>query len=378
MDVRNKQTLWVLISSISFALGLLFYLGYRPQILGVDLSLGFIFQLGLSNLLPAWLLASFPSFIFMPLVSGVSVLILKNNGLQSTKYTVLCSCTWLGLVLLFECLQASTIPYLSRGTFDWLDIAAAITGSLLSIILLNSTSSEKSVSNPLEKSSQPWLLVPALILGMAAILGSTNELCDESNGNNADERCVKQVILSWEEIRADIQPDLSTSEVLTRTGKIYSLDEWLFIVEKYRGIHIFDMTDSLNPIRKIYLPIPGALDLTIKDGILYSSAFTDLVTIDLNVLQQSEGLDVSSLRQEDVFEYPSSRQFYPDYYYSSYDEPYARDIGVVIGYKTKSGKVILYGDEYDLQTKEKHEAKENDEDEITVDIGCLLLRIWMC
>ena len=370
MDVRNKYAAEVFLTSVSFILGFLFYLVYRPQVLPFDLSL-FEPLADASLSLPAWLFTSFPSFIFMPLIGGFSIALLTLQGFQGSKVTVSCLAVWLGIVVLFEGLQASELPYVSRGVFDWLDIVAAILGAGLTLLLL----SDKGINSPSSKTARPWVFVPTLVLGATAILGSYNGPCD---GDDKSDLCVSQVIMPWQEIRAEVQPDLSGNEVLTRTGKIYTLDDWLFVVEKYRGIHIFDVTDTLNPIRQLYLPIPGALDLTIKDGILYSSAFSDLITIDLNLLQQSEGLDLSLSRQEDVFEYPDTRQFYPDLYHSDYSEASPRSEGVVIGYRTKSGKVILYGDEYDLQTEEQRAEKENKDEDDADNVACVLLSPWLC
>lgn len=330
MDVRNKQAVGVFITLTSFFMGLLFYLYYRPGVLAVDLHSGMD--------LPIWTVAAFPSFIFLPLISGISIITLRALNFSSNKNTVRSIVAWLAIVSLFEFLQATNLGYISRGTFDWFDITAAIFGAVVALIAFTPTISNQKTSAPI----QSWKLVPILFLGVGAILGSIDEYCE---GDNKHEKCLSQVILSWEDIRAEIQPDLSESEVLIRTGKINTLDHWLFVVEKYRGIHVFDTSDKLNPIRTMYIPIPGALDITIKDGILYSSAFTDLVTIDLNLLLLSDGVEISYSRQENIFEYPSTQQFYPDSYFSNYDQTPAKDTGIVIGYKTGSGKVVLYGDE---------------------------------
>jgi hypothetical protein len=368
MDVRNKQAGRVIITLTSFVIGLLFYLYYRPDVLAINLGM----DIGIGIDLPISLWAAFPSFIFMPLISGITIIILRILGTSTTGITLRSIGIWLAIVLLFELLQATHLAYLARGTFDWLDIIAAILGSALAVILFAHPLSNKEISAPV----QSWKLAPVLLLGSGAILGSYPSYCD---GDSGSEMCINRVTLSWEDIRTDIQPDLSGSEVLERSGKIYSYDHWLLVVEKYRGIHIFDTRDKLNPIRKMYIPIPGALDITIKGGMLYSSAFTDLVTIDLNLLLQSEGLDLSYSRQEELFSYPPAAQFYPDSYYRNFDDTPANEVGVVIGYKTKSGKIILYGDDYDLAKEEsaaETEAKKDDKN--TTNDGCLLLPIWMC
>lgn len=366
MDVRTSDRTRLMVTLLSLLLGLAFYLFFRPQVFGFDR--------GLNSSLPNWLLDSFPSFIFMPLFCGLTLLSLKAFAFKSTILLRAIVLFWLTLVVIFEGLQAGNLWLLSRGTFDWQDILAAGFGAILVLIVFSQQPRPSSQSR-----LNPIMPLIVISLGLSSILGSVTEPCE---GDDVDALCISPVVLSWQEIRQEIQPDISANQVLTRSGKIYSIDHWLLVVEKYRGIHIFDASDKQNPIRKAYLPIPGALDLTIKDGILYSSAFSDLVTLDLNLLLQSEGLDVSMARQKDVFAYPARQQFYPSYpefYYTNYSERVSEDEGVVIGYKTKSGKVILYGDEYDFKKEEQRAEKEAEEDEIIIaNPACVLFLSWMC
>ncbi len=366
MDVRTGDRIRLLTPLVSLLLGLAFYLCFRPQVFGFDWVL--------NSSLPRWLLDSFPSFIFMPLFCGLTLLSLKAFAIKSTILLRGIVLFWFTLVVLFEALQAGNLGLLSRGTFDWQDILAAVFGAILVLIVFAQQPHLSSQSR-----LKPIMPLIVISLGLSSILGSVTEPCE---GDDIDTLCISPVVLSWQEIRQEIQPDISANQVLTRSGKIYSIDHWLLVVEKYRGIHIFDASDKQNPIRKAYLPIPGALDLTIKEGILYSSAFSDLVTLDLNLLLQSEGLEVSMARQENVFEYPARRQFYPSYpefYYTSYSERVSEDDGVVIGYKTKSGKVILYGDEYDFKNEEERAEKEAEKDEnVIANPACILFLSWMC
>ncbi|MEH6447774.1 MAG: hypothetical protein V7765_03850 [Oleispira sp.] len=350
MDVRTGQRLHAIIVSGTMLLGFLFYFFYRPH-----------FNPVIASTLPNWLLGSAPSFIFILMMTSLSTLCLGN----SAKKSIFIPLGWLSFLSVFELFQTQSGSLLYRGTFDFNDLYAACLAAVIALFLLTF------VSSTAIKPNRRWSVLPISLFAFSTLLGSGfQEPCDKDNDKISKE-CIKPVVLPWQELRKEITSDLSGNELLKRSGKIYVLDSWLFVVEKYRGIHIFDMSDKLNPLRLVYIPIAGALDLTIKNSILYSSAFTDLVMIDLDTLFQSSGVELVMSRQEDVFSYPSRTQFYPELYWMDYSKITSQSEGIVIGYETVSGKKILYGDEYDLYAEEKD--RENNDDTVLCFVS-----VWLC
>ena len=69
---------------------------------------------------------------------------------------------------------------------------------------------------------------------------------------------------------------------LVHPGKIYIKDNYLFINEKYKGIHVIDNTDPSNPKKAGFLRIPGCIDMAVKGNILYADNAVDLVAIDIS------------------------------------------------------------------------------------------------
>lgn len=65
-------------------------------------------------------------------------------------------------------------------------------------------------------------------------------------------------------------------------GKIYYKNKYIFIGEKYEGIHIIDNTDSLHPRKIHFIRIPGCVDIAIKNNILYADNAVDLVSLDIS------------------------------------------------------------------------------------------------
>ncbi|OHD15818.1 MAG: hypothetical protein A2Z98_01230, partial [Spirochaetes bacterium GWB1_27_13] len=90
------------------------------------------------------------------------------------------------------------------------------------------------------------------------------------------------VYLSYEELRSSV--NISTTKELKNIGKIAIKDNYLFVNQINKGIHIIDNKDPKNPVNKSFINIPGNIDLVIKDNILYADSFIDLVAIDISDL----------------------------------------------------------------------------------------------
>jgi len=80
-------------------------------------------------------------------------------------------------------------------------------------------------------------------------------------------------------------------------GKIYVLGDWLFVNERWEGVHIFDNSDPANPQPLTFFRIPGNVDIAIRNGMLYADNGPDLVTLDLSDPASPQLVD----RREGVF-----------------------------------------------------------------------------
>ena len=74
-------------------------------------------------------------------------------------------------------------------------------------------------------------------------------------------------------------------EPIVLGGKIYIKDNMLFQVEVSKGVHVLDITNPAQPVKKAFIQIPGAQELSIKGNLLYSNNFNDLVVIDISNAQ---------------------------------------------------------------------------------------------
>lgn len=69
---------------------------------------------------------------------------------------------------------------------------------------------------------------------------------------------------------------------LVQPGKIYFKDNYIFINELFKGIHIIDNSDPSNPQKLSFIEIPSNLDIAVADNYLYADSYTDLLVIDIS------------------------------------------------------------------------------------------------
>jgi hypothetical protein len=105
------------------------------------------------------------------------------------------------------------------------------------------------------------------------------------------------VYMSYEELRLAVA--VEPPEELFKPGKIYLKDNYIFINEYFRGIHIIDNRKPEAPYLAGFINIPGNVDMAVVDNILFADSYIDLVAIDI--------ADISDIkvtgRIEEIFPY---------------------------------------------------------------------------
>ena len=87
------------------------------------------------------------------------------------------------------------------------------------------------------------------------------------------------VYMSYDELRAGIT-ELQNVD-LKNPGKIYYKDNYIFIVEELKGIHVYDNTEPTSPVKKTFVKLPGVVDISISGYIMYADSYVDLVVLDI-------------------------------------------------------------------------------------------------
>lgn len=96
---------------------------------------------------------------------------------------------------------------------------------------------------------------------------------------------------------------------LSNPGKIYVYGPYLFINERYEGIHIINNIDVRNPTPIGFIKVKGNIDFAVKSNVLYADQFENLLAFDItNPLQVT--LISKFLKVYEQQNYPIDRGFY--------------------------------------------------------------------
>ena len=69
---------------------------------------------------------------------------------------------------------------------------------------------------------------------------------------------------------------------LSNPGNYLVNSNYLYIVEKYKGVHIFNNTDPKNPQNIAFITVPGIETISIKNNTLYVDNSIDIVALDIS------------------------------------------------------------------------------------------------
>lgn len=104
-------------------------------------------------------------------------------------------------------------------------------------------------------------------------------------------------IISMEKIRA-INSVTESPRKMKIPGKIYIYDNYLFINEVNEGIHIVDNSNPSSPVFVSFINIPGNVDLSVNNNILYADSYVDLLAFDIS----NPRAITQTKRLKDIFE----------------------------------------------------------------------------
>jgi hypothetical protein len=75
---------------------------------------------------------------------------------------------------------------------------------------------------------------------------------------------------------------------LNDPGKIYHHAPYIFINERYKGIHVINNSDPASPVNEGFIVAPGCIDMAMKGNTLYIDNAVDLVAFDFAARQVTE------------------------------------------------------------------------------------------
>jgi hypothetical protein len=174
-------------------------------------------------------------------------------------------------------------------------------------------------------------IIPIIaIFSLFAILFSS---CEDSTYREYEGNA--PVYLTYKDLRIAVKNQQNVD--LKNPGKIYYKDNYIFIVEELKGIHVYDNTDPASPVKKVFVNLPGVVDISISGYILYADSFVDLVILDVQNIDNIHEVG----RVKDILPYtvPPVDNDYP---MAFVDE----DKGVVIDWEVKTIREKIYNNPY--------------------------------
>ncbi len=111
-------------------------------------------------------------------------------------------------------------------------------------------------------------------------------------------------------------------------GNIVVYENYLFINEKGKGIHVIDNTDPSNPHTLYFWNLPGNTEFTIEDNILFADNSIHLLSIDISDFANIKVLGYAENIFLDADPLHSRPQDYKGYFYCV-----KKENGVHIGWK---------------------------------------------
>jgi hypothetical protein len=174
-------------------------------------------------------------------------------------------------------------------------------------------------------------IIPIIaIFSLAAILFTS---CEDSTYREYEGNA--PVYMTFDNLRSAVKAQQNVE--LKNPGKIYYKDNYIFIVEELKGIHVYDNTDPASPVKKVFVNLPGVVDISISGYILYADSFVDLVILDVQNIDNIH--EVARIKDILPYTVPPTDNDYPMAYV---DE----DKGVVIDWEVKTIKEKIYNNPY--------------------------------
>jgi len=135
---------------------------------------------------------------------------------------------------------------------------------------------------------------------------------------------LEPVYMSYKDFREAVKT--KSTHALEKPGKIYYKDNYLYINEIMKGVHVYNNSNPANPQYVGFITIPGNVDMAIRGSIMYADSYVDLVGI--NISNPANATEVSRLKN--VFPY-SVPPHEPEYRLGQIDDTQ----GVVVEWEVK-------------------------------------------
>ena len=122
-------------------------------------------------------------------------------------------------------------------------------------------------------------ILPHIRLGLLAM----SIVACSGGGKNCTRLVVdeREVVDYYSAVEKRSEPEIQAAMPLKHPGKVYLMDDYLFIVEKGEGLHIIDNKNPAQPKAIRFIQIAGNWDIAAKGSHLYADSYADLLVFDI-------------------------------------------------------------------------------------------------
>lgn len=74
---------------------------------------------------------------------------------------------------------------------------------------------------------------------------------------------------------------LPQPQAMKNVGKVYYKAPYVYVNERYKGVHVINNTNPAAPVVEGFIQVPGCIDMAVQSNIMYLDNAVDLVSFDL-------------------------------------------------------------------------------------------------
>jgi hypothetical protein len=121
---------------------------------------------------------------------------------------------------------------------------------------------------------QKFSLLPLIIILLVTLFaGCTKDTVTETY------TFFRPVYKTKDEVKASAKSGPAVT--VSNPGKLFIRDNFAFLSELDKGVHIIDFSNPAAPRNIAFITIPGCIDLAVRGNYLYADSYTDIVAIDI-------------------------------------------------------------------------------------------------
>ncbi len=158
--------------------------------------------------------------------------------------------------------------------------------------------------------------------------------CDDNNDPDdyAEYVVARPLVISKAEFANSV--DIIAPRPIDESGKVYTYQDYIFINDKYQGVHVIDNSFPERPRKIAFIKIPGNVDISVKDDFLYADSLMDLVVLDISDIENIEQIN----RLENVL---YNNIFWPFEADIIEDQGYDYETEIMVGWETTTERRLI-------------------------------------